>query len=281
MALLTVKQHSNFDGFPKAAELIEISGAHHLEAMDRANFNQLLQVAHDSDRLMEPGASWEVTFASLRRAASKHESNDRIRESLRRLRRTEVTVRYISAKDGRPRKLETSLLTFTDTAEDNNSAATIVFSIPDPLRLILVRSKRWGRIRCEVSYVMKCKYAIALYEMVALRINMDRCVETMSLAMFRDKLGVPPAAYERADNFMQFVIRPALLEVNKLSDLNVRIELERQHARAPAHAVTFSWQRKKGDEFREAMKELQKPKAGRRKRLAAQDRPFQPELQLE
>ena len=116
MSLLTVKQQSNFDGFPKAAELIEIAGAHHLEALDRANFNQLLQVAHDSDRLMEPGASWEVTFASLRRAASKHESNDRIRDSLRRLRRTEVTVRYISTKDGRARKLETSLLTFTDTA---------------------------------------------------------------------------------------------------------------------------------------------------------------------
>jgi hypothetical protein len=279
MSTLTVKQLSNFDGFPKAAELIEISGAHNLEALDRANFNQLLQVAHDSDRLMEPGASWEVTFASLRRASSKHESNDRIRESLRRLRRTEVAVRYISAKDGRPRKLETSLLTFTDTSEDDSNAATIVFSIPDPLRLVLVRSNRWGRIRCEVSYAMKSKYAIALYEMVALRLNMDRCVETMPLETFRDKLGVPPGAYERSDNFMQFVIKPALLEVNRLSDVNVRIELERRHARAPAHAVTFSWQRKQGDAFRATLKELQRPKAGRRKRLKAQD-PAQPDLGL-
>jgi hypothetical protein len=267
MSSLTIKQQSNYDGFPKAAELIEISGAHGLEALDRANFNQLLQIAHDSDRLMEPGAQWEVTLASLRRAASKHESNDRIRESLRRLRRTEVTVRYISARTGKPRKLETYLLSFTDTDEENTSDATVQFSIPDPLRLILVRSNRWGRIRCEISYAMKSKYAIALYEMVALRINMQTCVETMQLDVFRDKLGVPPGSYDRGDNFQRFVIGPALLEVNKLSDLNVRLALVRRHARAPAHAVSVAWSRKEGDAFREAIKERERPKAGLKKRL--------------
>jgi hypothetical protein len=34
---LTVKQFTNLDGFPKAAELIEITGAHALEASDRAD----------------------------------------------------------------------------------------------------------------------------------------------------------------------------------------------------------------------------------------------------
>ena len=82
---LTVNQYTNFHGFPKAAELIEITGAHDLEASDRAIFNQLLQIAHDSERLVEPDAEWEITLASLRKASSKHESNDRVRESLRRL----------------------------------------------------------------------------------------------------------------------------------------------------------------------------------------------------
>src|SRR5271163_3850743 len=112
---LTVKQFTNVKGFPKAAELIEITGAHALEASDRAVFNQLLQIAHDSDRLVEPDAEWEITLASLRRASSKHESNDRVRESLRRLRRTEVKVTYISERTGKPRILETNLLNFTDT----------------------------------------------------------------------------------------------------------------------------------------------------------------------
>ncbi|MGA9389786.1 MAG: hypothetical protein WBV69_04995 [Candidatus Sulfotelmatobacter sp.] len=114
---LTVNQFTNVNGFPKAAELIEITGAHALEASDRAIFNQLLQIAHDSDRLVEPDAEWEITLASLRKASSKHESNDRVRESLRRLRGTEVKVTYLSARTGKQRVMETHLLEFTDTDE--------------------------------------------------------------------------------------------------------------------------------------------------------------------
>lgn len=104
---LTVKQFSNVDGFPKAAELIEITGAHALEASDRAIFNQLYQIAHESSRLVDPDADWETTYASLRRASSKHESNDRLKESLRRLRRTEVKVTYVDENTGKRRVMET------------------------------------------------------------------------------------------------------------------------------------------------------------------------------
>jgi hypothetical protein len=57
---LTIRQQSNHNGFPKAAELIEIEGAHGLEACDRALMNTLLQHAHDSGRLTEPDAEWEL-----------------------------------------------------------------------------------------------------------------------------------------------------------------------------------------------------------------------------
>ena len=102
MTSLTIKQQSNFNGFPKAAELIEIEGAHALEASDRAIFNQLLQTAHDSGRLVEPEAEWEISLAGLRRASTRHESNDRLRDSLRRLRRTEVRVTYVSTRTRPP-----------------------------------------------------------------------------------------------------------------------------------------------------------------------------------
>jgi hypothetical protein len=67
------------------------------------------------------------------------------------------------------------------------------------------------------------KYAIALYEMVCLRANLDRCVETIEMNRFRELLGVPPGAYERADNFMRNVVTPALYEVNGLSDVKVEM----------------------------------------------------------
>jgi Initiator Replication protein len=266
MNSLTSKQQTNLEGFPKAAELIEITGTHALEASDRALMNTFFQHAHDSGRLTEPDAEWEISFAHLRQAQSRHDSNDRLRESFRRIRRVEVRVSYIS-RTGEPRTFETNLLEFTDTSDDDSSKATIQFGIPKPLRMVLARSNRWGRIRCEVAYAMTSKYAIALYEMIALRVNLDRSVETIAMEDFREKLGVPPGAYARADNFMRFVIAPALLEVNGLSDLGVQIEMVRKHARAPAHSVTITWWRKQGDEFRAALQERNRPKFGRMARL--------------
>jgi Initiator Rep protein, WH2/Initiator Replication protein, WH1 len=259
----------NFEGFPKAAELIEITGAHALEASDRALMNTFFQHAHDSGRLTEPDAEWEISFAHLRQAQSRHDSNDRLRESFRRIRRVEVRVSYVS-RTGEPRTFETNLLEFTDTSDDDSSRATIQFGIPKRLRMVLARSNRWGRIRCEVAYAMTSKYAIALYETIALRLNMDRCVETIAMEDFREKLGVPPGAYPRADNFIRFVITPALLEVNGLSDLGVQIEMVRKHPRAPAHCVTISWWRKQGAEFRAAVQERNRPKFGRMARLKGQ-----------
>ena len=264
---LTLAQVSNSVGFPKAAELIEITGAHMLEASDRAIFNHLLQLAHDSGRLAEADAEWEVSLAALRRPQSRHESNDRIRESLRRLRRTEVRVNYLHLRTGKPRTMETHLLEFTDTDDEEYEGATLQFGIPKRLRLILARSNRWGRIRCEVAYAMTSKYAIALYEQVCLWANLDRCVTTLDIAVFREMLGVPPGAYVRGADFEKKVIDPAVLEVNGLSDMGVKIEIRRLHARAPITGVVIAWWKKEGDEFRAAMDERKQHKAGRMARL--------------
>jgi hypothetical protein len=150
MASLTIKQQTNHNGFPKAAELIEIEGAYALEASDRALMNTLLQHAHDSGRLTEPDAEWEISFAHLRQSQSRHGSNDRIKESIRRIRRVEVRISYISAS-GEARVLESNLLNFTDTSEEDLPTATVQFGIPKRLRMILAHSNRWGRIRCEIA----------------------------------------------------------------------------------------------------------------------------------
>jgi hypothetical protein len=264
---LTVNQITNFHGFPKAAELIEITGTQALEASDRAIYNHMLQIAHDSGKLTEPDAEWTVTLASLRREGSRHESNDRIRASLRRIRRTEVVIRYISQRTGKPRILETNLLTFTDTDEEDSAEATIEYSIPKRLRVILERSNRWGRIRCTVSYAMTSKYAIALYEMLCLRINLHQCLETIDIKKFRELLGVPDGAYDRGLDFQRKVIEPAVLEVNKLSDLSVVINPKRRHARAPIDSIVMGWARKSGEDFSEVQKELSRSKVGRTARL--------------
>ncbi|EGO93262.1 replication initiation protein [Acidiphilium sp. PM] len=263
---LTISQKTNAAGFPKPSELIEITGAHQLEASDRAIQNMLFQHAHDSGRMTHADAEWEITFAEIRRPLSKHESNDRVRASLDKLMNIQVVVHYLSVR-GEPRTMKTHLLEFTDTDDRDGDNATVVFGIPKKLRAALARSNRWGRVRCEITYAMTSKYAIALYELVCLRINLHTCIEVFTIERFRDLLGVPPNAYADGQDFRRKVVEPAVLEVNKMSDVHVDIELRRKHARAAIHEVAVAWRKQEGDEFRESMRERNRSKVGRKARL--------------
>jgi Initiator Replication protein len=266
MAHLTLLQRTNLDGFPKPGELIEITGAHELEASDRAILNLLYQHAHDSGRLTENRAKWEIPMAALR--ASRHKSNERILDSLDRLMRVVVTVPLPDRKTGEPRILKTHLFDFFDlSADEASDRATVRFGLPEQLQPILASSNRWGRIKAEIVCAMTSKYAIALFELVQLRANMDRCIETFPIAHFRELLGVPPGAYDRGNNFARFVIQPAMLEVNGLSDMSVDLVLVRRSKFTPIEAVTVTWWQKEGDEFRVVMRERDRSKVGRMARL--------------
>jgi hypothetical protein len=270
---LTSLQKTNWEGFPKPAELIEITGTHQLEAADRAVQNKLFQHAHDSGRLTEPDAEWELTFAELRQPLGKHESNDQVRQNLHRLMDVKVMVHYTSPRTGLPRTLETRLLDFIDTDDEDSNGATVQYGIPKKLRNVLARSNRWGRVKCEVTYAMTSKYAITLYELLCLRAKLERTYERFPIARFRELLGVPPGTYGRPDHFKAKVIEPAVLEVNGLSDIGVDIELVRRHRTAPAHEVSVVWWKKQGEEYRAASQERNRPKVGRMARLRGKVEP--------
>jgi hypothetical protein len=138
----------------------------------------------------------------------------------------------------------------------------------------------WGRIKAEVVCAMTSKYAIALYEVVQLRANLDRCIETLPIDRFRDLLGVPPAKLTRGNDLDRFVIQPAMLEVNGLSEMGVDLTLVRRSKFAPIEAVTVTWWRKEGDEFRAAMRERDQSKIGRMARLRGAVETAEPAMRL-
>lgn len=263
---LTVKQITNAAGFPKPVELIEIVGASALEAQDRAVLNVLYQHAHDSGHLTKAGARWEIAASTLR--TSRHESNDRLGDTLLRLMQVIVHVPYTDPVTGDPRVLMTPLFRFFDRSV-SSTGGTVRFGIPEELGPVLAVSGRWGRIRAEAVCAMTSKYAIALYEMIQLRAAMDNCVETFPLDRFRDLMGVPKKSYERGNDFVRFVLDAAAVEVNGLSDLGVQVQAVRQHPKAPITAVTVAWWRKDPASFRATAAELRQSKLGRRARLEA------------
>ena len=268
MMSLTLQQRTNFEGVPKAAELIEITGAHALEASDRAILNLLYQHAHDSGRLGDPTAYWELPITALR--PSRHNGTDRIRDSLSRLISVQVKVAYHEAKTGRDRVLLTHLFESFDLPADEGAGGPVRYRVPISLVPVLADSSRWGRIKAEIVCAMTSKYAIALYELVQLRGNLDRCVERFAVARFRDLLGVPPGAYDRGNDLIKRVIDPACIEVNGLSELGVKVEVERAYSRAPITGVQLGWWKKDGEEFRQTYRERQRSKLGRMARLRGQ-----------
>lgn len=259
-----MEQKSNCDGVPKAAELIEVTGASALEASDRAILNLLYQHAHDSGRLIETGAEWEIPITALR--FSKHYGTERIPESLTLLLGVQVRVSYVDKATGESRDLMTHLFNFFDIPSGGRPGS-IRYGVPDKLRPILATSSRWGRIKAEVVCAMSSKYAMALYEMVQLRGNLDRSLERFPIARFRELIGVPPGTYERGNDLLRYVVSPAVLEVNGLSEFGIRLDIERAHLRAPISAVSLVWWRKQGDEYRATSRERQRSKLGRKARL--------------
>ena len=261
---LTVSQKTNSIGFPKPGELIEITGAHGLEASDRALLNKLYQFAHDSGNITEEKASWSILVSHLR--ISSHESNDRLQDSLTRLMQVVVAVPHIG-DSGEPEVLMTHLFDFFTLPRKDSAHGSVRFGIPAKLLPVLAKSNRWGRIKAEVVCAMSSRYAMALYELVQLRANMERCVEVFPIERFRDILGVKPGAYKLGADFIRYVLQPAALEVNGLSDMGVTVEVRRKNSRAPIDGICVAWWRKEGDAFREALRERERCKLGRKARL--------------
>ena len=173
----TIEQKTNHMGFPKPGELIEMTGTHALEASDRAILNLLYQHAHDSGKLLDPSAEWEIPLATVRQSFSKHESSDRLRDSLTRLMSVKVNVTYIAqpfdAADGpEQRVVITGLFDFFDvSAKELAKRATLRYGLPRKLAPILETSGRWGRIKGEIVCSMTSKYAITLYELIPILVT--------------------------------------------------------------------------------------------------------------
>lgn len=267
---LTVEQKTNADGFPKAGELIEITGTAMLEASDRAILNRLYQHAHDSGRFTEPDVAFELPITDL--LPSSHSSTDRMRDSLARLLDIKVQLPIKHPRTGRPATLMAHLFSSFVIPEvaEHGCAATVRYRIPSELLPILLASNRWGRIKAATVCAMASKYAIALYELIQLRAGMDRSIEVFPVTRFRELMGVPNEAYERGNDLLKRVIEPAVLEVNALSDLGVAAEVRRRSPRAPIEAIAVTWWKKEGEPFREAVRERERPKLGRRARLKAE-----------
>ena len=101
---------------------------------------------------------------------------------------------------------------------------------------------------------------------VARRVRLKHVfMERFSLADFRELLGVEKGKLITYGNLNQYAIKPALLEVNALSDFIVTIVPEKMGRRVTG--VLIGWGLKDVEGKKAAYAELQRPRVGRLARI--------------
>jgi plasmid replication initiation protein len=242
----------------KPGELIDIREMKPLTLYDRRSFNLLVANAWDE---IDEDKDHVIPKAVLR---GTHDSNDRIRDTVHRLMSTIVEMDVI--RNGKKFIRSTQLLGDTDREEGNDETGVLYYSFPKAMRTIIKNSTTYGRLRTEVMFCFTSKYALALYEMLQKRGNLQRkTTDEFTVEEFRKLLGVPKKKLLRFNDFRVKAIEPAVAEVNALGGYHVQIDGIRTGRSITK--VRMVWFPKDEQGLKAAYTEVQKHKAGRKARI--------------
>lgn len=260
----TLDQRRNVDGLVKPGELIEVRQASALTLHDRRVLNLL--VLHAGPRI----ATDEQHVVPMRELRPPtHRGGERVRDSIVRLMTTLVEV-PTRDRHGNRATFRTALLAGTTTTDDEDApGGEVTYSFSREMRDIIRNSQYWGRIKPLIMFAFSSKYAMALYEALCLRRNLDCSTQDFLVEDFRQIVGVRPGKLTGFPQLKQSVISPAVEEVNALSDFNVEVEPIRMGGRQRGTLTGFrvSWSVKETDEWLAVLGELTRPRAGRKARV--------------
>lgn len=258
----TLDAKPNAESLVKPGELVDLVEVTPLTLTDRRIYNQLLENAWDG---IEKPVTHVIAKAELR---GSHNANDRIGESLERLMSAIVKIQV--NWDGEEAIERVQLL--GGNIETLRRDGLIEYEIPARLRKIIKQSSVFARLQREVMFALTSKYALTLYEMVQKRGNLKyRSSEKFTLEALRGVLGVPKGKLTSWSNLNLRAIKPAVVEVNALSDYVVQIEPVKTGRRV-TH-VELRWWRKDRDGVNAAEREVTFSKVGRSARVAGNVEP--------
>lgn len=203
----------------KPSELIDLVEVQSLSLTDWRIYNQLL--ANAWTEIGKP------VVHSIHKSYLKgaRRSTDRLSESLNRLMGAIAVVKV--KQDGEPSELRVQLLG-ANLVHDRPDGY-FYYTFPDELRRIIIRSTVFARIRTEIMYAMRSKYALRLFENVQKRGNLRfKNYDEFTIDEFRNLIGVPKKKLKRFADLNKYAIQPALREVNELGSYSVWVNFEKE-----------------------------------------------------
>jgi hypothetical protein len=176
----------------------------------------------------------QIRLGTLAQAAG-FDSNDvqTLREALEAL--VDVKIKWnILDTDGEE---EWGVSTFLAQAVTKKGVCRYAYA-PD-LRRKLYNPEIYARINLSVQERFGSGYALALYEN-CVRFRRVGTTGWITLERWRDLLGVEEGQYEQFKYFNRDVLKPAVREVNRYSDIRVKMETKRESRRIVALKFTVS-----------------------------------------
>ena len=124
----------------------------------------------------------------------------------------------------------------------------------------------FGRLKTQIMYCFKSKYALALYEIVQKRVGLKfKQAENFTVEELRSLLGVPKDKLTRFPDFNKYALQPALREVNALSEHHVTVGMIKNGKRV--EQLMLMWQEKSAEEKRQVFREIERCSVGRAARI--------------
>jgi MinD-like ATPase involved in chromosome partitioning or flagellar assembly len=175
------------------------------------------------------------------------------------------TILTVKLPNGATRRVQ--FLGGNDLDDPKRHAGVLTYSFDKRLIEILQDSTVWGKINLPVLMAFMSKYSVSLYENISQMVNLEwKQFHDYSIAEFRELMGVQDGQYKTFGEFNKHVLKPAVMEINALASFTVAV-LPVKESRRVAR-IRVGWMHKDPDELREAMKEVESTKVGRKARIS-------------
>lgn len=193
-----------------------------------------------------------------------HTSTDQLQESLARLGRAVIEVKYVD-EAGAEHRVSCHFLSFDMTRSENG---WVEFAFDPILVKHMHEPKIYATLQMWRVREFRSKYALWLYEMMSGFAHRNHKIWSVTVDEFRAKLGVE-AHESRFDNLKRGVIDVAVNEVNERADFDVSVTYERAGRGGKVVKLHFTVENKRHDRMMER-RSVDDP-VGRKKR-AERDR---------
>lgn len=194
-----------------------------------------------------------------------HKSRDELAEAVAELHCTVVSVQLVS-RQGRSYTKSGPILSDVEREPDSLDDAEIRFEFSPTLRRVIADSTHWAAVSRRAVLSFESRYSLRLYLWLALRANLRKTAEDVSLDDLRALLGVPRHALPRWQDVKRRALDPALEEINHLAGFHADYMPLKQGRRVAG--VRIVWGLKAVPDLIQTQKELDRPRIGRKARRA-------------